>query len=787
MPNQLVIPFKTTDTPPIPSAVREYISTSHSETSPNAFFLDAKRWETLRADAAGTAIHIDRVEAIQRYHAQLVFILTKLPPDIGLEVSYALAFKPSSPPVTLRSLVYERASVLFNLAALYSQLAGAGDRKTGDGIKRAIGYYQNAVGTLMYIRTSVTQKLKQTLAAEIVPLEFEEAFLTSLECLMLAQAQECVWQKAVMEHYKNGLIAKLSTKVSSLYGESADHIKAAPSSIRQLFPSNWLPHLESKELHFRAAAQVRKSVDDLEASRYGHEISRLTEALTLAKRGYEIARRGGVAPAVLDDSKSILEIVQKDLVRAERDNSLIYHDDIPPISALPAIPEVSMVQSAVPIGLSDHKSVIGNNEVLFAELVPDAAKVAIDQETAKTLESLGLPGVLDALERPIGLPPSLLKKAEEVKLEDGPTRIETLINDVETLARHNMGVLDAALDILDSEADHDAAFRQAYPTDRLESSQVNYDLVRKAERYRNILEEASKSDELVRGKWDEWESNIKELMLDEAQLEEAIPSSTIGKQNAATRKHARQLRRLLESLDDIKKDRAAVLTRAHDRVPRDDPTPLVLRHAASFQRWTEIEPRMFDDCLSDGLGYYQDLLAEIDETEPTQNGLLKSLVGEHALLVESRREDPSVKEREHALQSLDLAYHKYKEIVRNLDEGIKFYNGFSEIVAQFKASCSDWANVRTHEIQSLTAAVQSLTLRDSPSVPQAVQSMPLRSSPPVPQAPHPTMTPAPPTQRVARDLPPPDSDEWESTELASAPTTPRLVRRAVPQAGRSGR
>jgi hypothetical protein len=30
-----------------------------------------------------------------------------------------------------------------------------------------------------------------------------------------------------------------------------------------------------------------------------------------------------------------------------------------------------------------------------------------------------------------------------------------------------------------------------------------------------------------------------------------------------------------------------------------------------------------------------------------------------------------MKERELALQSLDLAYHKYKEITRNLDEGLK--------------------------------------------------------------------------------------------------------------------
>jgi programmed cell death 6-interacting protein len=38
------------------------------------------------------------------------------------------------------------------------------------------------------------------------------------------------------------------------------------------------------------------------------------------------------------------------------------------------------------------------------------------------------------LERPVGLPPSLLKKAEEVRMEDGVVRIETSIENVQTLA-----------------------------------------------------------------------------------------------------------------------------------------------------------------------------------------------------------------------------------------------------------------------------------------------------------------------------------------------------------------
>ena len=38
--------------------------------------------------------------------------------------------------------------------------------------------------------------------------------------------------------------------------------------------------------------------------------------------------------------------------------------------------------------------------------------------------------------------------------------------------------------------------------------------------------------------------------------------------------------------------------------------------------------------------------------------------------LQSRKDDASVKDREHALQSLELGYHKYKEITRNLNEAM---------------------------------------------------------------------------------------------------------------------
>jgi hypothetical protein len=74
---------------------------------------------------------------------------------------------------------------------------------------------------------------------------------------------------------------------------------------------------------------------------------------------------------------------------------------------------------------------------------------------------------------------------------------------------------DEALDILDNEASEDEAARKDFFLSRPCSHEANGELIEKANRYRNILEEASKSDDLIRQKWDEWEESIAELTLDE--------------------------------------------------------------------------------------------------------------------------------------------------------------------------------------------------------------------------------------------------------------------------------
>ena len=109
--------------------------------------------------------------------------------------------------------MFERASLLFNLASLYSQLGSQADRSNAEGIKRAVSYYQVgcpvthllpeyliieklSAGTLSYLNDATLPKIVYPADDEEIPLDLSTTFIQGLESLMLAQAQECSWQLA---------------------------------------------------------------------------------------------------------------------------------------------------------------------------------------------------------------------------------------------------------------------------------------------------------------------------------------------------------------------------------------------------------------------------------------------------------------------------------------------------------------------------------------------------------------------------------------------------------------
>jgi programmed cell death 6-interacting protein len=213
--------------------------------------------------------------------------------------------------------------------------------------------------------------------------------LQTLINLMLAQAQECVWQKAVMDQLRDGTIARLSLQISDYYDTAFE--LASNSTIQSVFSKHWLVHMQVKALHFKAAAQFRKSCECISQDKYGQEVSRLQVASDAVRRALEIGASGYTSSAVLKDLKSLQQIIATNLARAEKDNDIIYLASVPPSSALPAIAKISMVKPAPPKEIADPVSLMMEHKVhpvigapLFQKLVPfavhQAASIYVDRK-----------------------------------------------------------------------------------------------------------------------------------------------------------------------------------------------------------------------------------------------------------------------------------------------------------------------------------------------------------------------------------------------------------------------
>jgi programmed cell death 6-interacting protein len=267
------------------------------------------------------------------------------------------------------NLRFELANVLYNLASLYSQLAVSQNRSTGDGLKAACNYFCQAAGVISHLNKEIIPELRT-----IPPEDMDTMTLESIQQLLLAQAQECFWSKAVKDGLKDSLIARLAAKVSDFYDQAAEY-----GTKSDTVSTGWIHHMTAKHHHFAAAAQYRASRECLERQNYGEEVARLRDSLVCVNEALKEAR--WINKAVLGDLNGLKLRVSEDLKRAEKDNDIIYLVPVPPKLELKVLNRAGMATPRIPPEVADPISYFGDRgtfgQPLFAKLVPYAVHIAV--------------------------------------------------------------------------------------------------------------------------------------------------------------------------------------------------------------------------------------------------------------------------------------------------------------------------------------------------------------------------------------------------------------------------
>ncbi|CAL4069714.1 unnamed protein product [Meganyctiphanes norvegica] len=228
-------------------------------------FMDLRgAMRTPERDESGVALLFE-------YFNQLYFIDRRFfPPDRSLGIYFEWYDSLTGTPSCQRTVAFEKACVLFNLGALYTQLGARHDRTSAAGLDAAVNNFLRAAGMFRYLHETFTNAPSKDLSPEV---------LEMLIHLMLAQARECLYEKAILANKDDTEtileLAQESTQVSQEYTQVLKSITAG--SVKDYVPASWLALVRIKIEYYRGMAHFSVAEALLAPLTEGQELGRLSD------------------------------------------------------------------------------------------------------------------------------------------------------------------------------------------------------------------------------------------------------------------------------------------------------------------------------------------------------------------------------------------------------------------------------------------------------------------------------------------------------------------------------
>lgn len=763
----LWVPLKTTSDVSYAPSIRQTIMQTYQESADSykeeIVALDRCRQDALRGSAGSD---ITGRDLLYKYFGQLELLELRFP-EVRVPFPWKDAF--TGKEISQLSLAYEKASVIFNIAATLSSLAAQQNRTSTEGIRRAFHNFRCAAGMFTYINDNFLHAPSTDLSREVVKV---------LVQLMIAQATEVFVERMTEEKEKKpfGLRARVSTQAAFLYGGIIEDVKELVN--KGIFERSWTWLVQCKNKYFISLAQYQRSLADSASSKHGDALARLQIAETAAKEAsryatsfstsFTSAGSAGSATLPSDAAASLLELTRTHLtlcneakVSEQRDNDLIYHEALPSEAALPPI-EKSSVGDPIAIqevyGAPEVQKVVGQD--IFVRLVPlsvhqssslyseEKAKLirtegerceTADTELVTALEYAGLPTSLDKFGDFVNNgsarlcemtePPSqVLEWAEAVQQAKGVRPIEKMWEELTGLRNKVHQDLDSIEQKLDTDARDCEQLRVKY--DHLWEQQPSSNFTKawrhSLKSHREALEAAKKSDQQIDEIWqsaktdletlaDPTRESVRRLFSENLQLNSNTNTNNLLDvlDNNDDESEMSQMKNMVTSIQEnisrlqaIKKERNGVLQDLKERIQADDISQLLILN----RKAQNIEPALF----AAELEKFQAHSSRISATIHLQATVIQELTAHHKSLIDSKR-GKDVQERwtsaskrmTQATNRLQAAYQSHEEIRSALLKGIHFYRETQTAVIDIQRQVESFISNRVAERMRMTTQAEA--------------------------------------------------------------------------------
>eukprot|EP00962_Isochrysis_galbana_P046884 scaffold18987_cov109-Isochrysis_galbana.AAC.25 len=339
----LALPFKNPDKAvDWPGALDKYVRRTYSKRQAEAHsaqfasVAETRRVAVSQQPNKNTAEDIR--QALVRYHRLLVALEGRFDmSQLRLTFVWRDAFKPSVKQGEADSR-FERGAVLFNLAAVLSFEATVQKRSEADGIKLACQHFQLAAGLLHQLGQLVSDAPWAGEAASSGDLCFHS--VDAMKTLMLAQAQRCFYEKAVLDELSPKLLSLVASQAATYYGLTAAMLRADRTAAR--VDASWATVVDWNLSLFEGLAEFHAAEVHAAAYEYGLQVARLGLGVSKLKRAVALSSRA--EPALRRVYEETLSKVEWAHGLAVKDNTTVYCEPVPDAASLPAVPGKSIVK-----------------------------------------------------------------------------------------------------------------------------------------------------------------------------------------------------------------------------------------------------------------------------------------------------------------------------------------------------------------------------------------------------------------------------------------------------------
>jgi programmed cell death 6-interacting protein len=301
-----------------------------------------------------------------------------------------------------------------------------------------------------------------------------------------------------------------------------------------------------------------------------------------------------------------------------------------------------------------------------------------------------------------------MNKIQAYQAAGGLNCLTDLSKAKESLAREDEHTLLEAIKALDEEEEENRAAIAMYGSawNRKPSHLLTEQLRSDGQSYHNKLQHAKKSDELVRSKLDPHREMLRRLTQPAEHIVRLLPVPSMSP--LMRQPCVQTLRHQLHSLDSVVAERTRLRATLRTTSDQDDIT------AALVAAPEDEHEHVFQEALAK----YASFSEQVQRNVSAQEKLFATISDANHKFAALRRQappDPNTEQRQRLCQQMHSALVSFDQVLANLQEGIRFYTRFQDLLRKYHMACKDFAMARRiDKVESEAQARQALAARAAP-------------------------------------------------------------------------